>query len=206
MPRRSLHRVVLLALVVVAGMASCGPLAGSPVELPQGLEARSWGDGPYGLVLVHDGGRDAASWSAQAEAFAECGMTVLAVEEVGADAVVVAIAWLRGAGLERVALLGAGDGAVPAMAVGAEHPELVDQLIVLSAGGEVAELGDFPKLFVASQGEPGAVDAERMAAEAKGDWNALFLAPGDATGQAIFSGEGGPATLEAVLRRLEERR
>ncbi len=29
-----------------------------PVDLPDGSAARRWGDGPYGLVLVHDQGLD----------------------------------------------------------------------------------------------------------------------------------------------------
>jgi hypothetical protein len=45
-----------------------------------------------------------------------------------------------------------------------------------------------------------------MATEARGDWNALFLAPGSDSGQAILEGAAGEATMEAVIRRLEERR
>jgi hypothetical protein len=45
-----------------------------------------------------------------------------------------------------------------------------------------------------------------MAEQAPGDWNDVYLAPGAASGQGIFDGEGGAATLEAVLQRLAERR
>jgi hypothetical protein len=105
-----------------------------------------------------------------------------------------------------VSVLGAGAGAEPAMAVGREQPELVDQLIVVSARGSAEGLGVFPKLFVASEREAAAADATRMAAEAPGDWNALYLAPGGVSGQAILEGDAAAATLEAILRRLEERR
>ncbi|HEX6474079.1 MAG TPA: alpha/beta hydrolase, partial [Candidatus Limnocylindria bacterium] len=99
---------VLLAAVALAG---CGAPAGSPMDLSDGSTAQRWGDGPYGLVLVHEAGLDAASWSTQATAFADKGMTVVAVETATPEAVVAALrALLDDSGLERVALLGAGDG------------------------------------------------------------------------------------------------
>jgi pimeloyl-ACP methyl ester carboxylesterase len=194
-----------LAAVVVGG---CGAPAGSPIDLPDGSAALRWGDGPYGLVLVHEAGMDAASWGTQATAFAAKGMTVVAVETATPEAVVAALrTLLDDSGLERVALLGAGDGARVAMEAALDEPDLVDQLVVISGDGNAAELGVFPKLFVASEGEPAAAAAERMADEAQGDWNALYLAPGDASGQALLSdATGGEATMEAIIARLEERR
>jgi pimeloyl-ACP methyl ester carboxylesterase len=202
----TVRRVPVLLMVMAISLAACGRTAGTPIELPGGTAARSWGDGPYGLVLVHDTGREAASWDAQAVAFAGRGMSVLAVEDAEAVSVINAITWLQSSGIERVAVLGAGEGSVPVMAVGAQRPELVDQLILISATGDVAALGAFPKLFVVSEQEGAAADAERMATEARGDWNALFLAPGSESGQAILQGAAGEATMEAVIRRLEERR
>ena len=73
--------------------------------------------------------------------------------------------------------------------------------------GDAAALDVFPKLFVASEGETAAGDAERMADESRGDWNALFLAPGQASGQALLSDEaGGEPAMDAIVARLEERR
>jgi pimeloyl-ACP methyl ester carboxylesterase len=200
---------VLVAVVALAGpLTGCGAPTGSPVDLPDGSAALRWGDGPYGLVLVHEAGSDAASWGSQATAFADKGMTVLAVESATPDSVVAALrTLLDDAGLERVALLGAGDGSNVAMEAALNEPDLVDQLVVISAGGDAARLGVFPKLFVAAEEEPAAVDAERMADEAQGDWNALYLAPGSASGQALLSdGVGGEPTMEAIIARLEERR
>jgi pimeloyl-ACP methyl ester carboxylesterase len=200
-----------LAIVTLLVLAACsGPpgFDGGRVTLADGSAALTVGDGPYGLVLVHEEGTDAASWEPQALAFADEGMTVLAVEVVEPRAIEAAISHLHDArGLERVALLAAGSGAQAAMSVGREKPELVDQLIVISAvAADVAGLGPFPKLFVASADEAAAADAERMADDSPGDWNDVYLAPGAASGQAIFAGEGGAATLEAVLQRLKERR
>ena len=196
----------LAVLAVSLALAGCGAPSGSPITLADGTAVRTWGDGDYGLVLVHDADRTATDWAPQAEAFAEKGMSVTAVESADPDAVLAALRDLRGV-VDRVALLGAGNGAGVALAAARAEPELVDQLIVISATGVATDLGVFPKLFVASEGEVAAADAERMAEEAPGDWNALYLAPGSASGQALLSdGEAATATLEAIILRLEERR
>lgn len=196
-----MQRLLLAALLVVAG---CG---GAPVGSPLADGALRWGDGPYGLVLVPDAGRDAASWADAAGTFADDGMTVVAVAAPRADAVTAALRQLHdGSGLARVALLGAGTGADVAIAVTTAQPELVDQLIVLSATSDISGLGELPKLFVASSGEAAAADATRMANEAAGQWNELYLAEGDASGQAILEGDGREGTMAAILRRLDERR
>jgi pimeloyl-ACP methyl ester carboxylesterase len=197
-----MQRLLLATLLLLAGCGATAP-AGSPVS-DGGLR---WGDGPYGLVLVPDAGRDAASWSAEASTLADDGMTVVAVDSSDATAIEAALRYLlETRGLDRAALLGAGAGADSAIAVAAERPELVDQLIVLSASGDVSALGDMPKLFVASSGEQAAADATRMANQASGQWNELYLAEGDASGQAILAGDGRAGTMDAILRRLDERR
>lgn len=209
-----LARLAPLVLLVAVGAAACqtdASAGASPapesVALPDGSPGLAWGDGDYGVVLVHGAAYDAASWAPQAEVLAANGMTVVAVEQADAGSVEGAIGYLQTErGVERVALLGASAGTSAVLSVGREAPELVDQLIVLSGSGDVSVLGDFPKLFTASEGEPQASDAERMAAEAPGDWNALYLAPGDAHAQAIFMTDGGPQLLDAILQRLEERR
>jgi hypothetical protein len=201
-------RLALVALLALA-LAGCGapPGGGTPWPFAEDEGARRWGDGQYGLVLVTDAGRDAASWDGPASTFAGEGMTVVALD-AGSTALRVqgAIQALQDAGIERVAVLAAGSGTVPAMELGATWPHLVDQLILLSARGNISTLGDFPKLFVASEDEGAAAEARRMADEAPGDWNALYLAPGDASGQAILEGEGADGAMEAILVRLEERR
>lgn len=202
-------RPALVTLLLTLALAGCGspPAGGTPWPFAEDAAARRWGDGPYGLVLVTDAGRGAADWDGPATTFAGEGMTVVALD-AGSTAIRVqgAIQALQDGGIQRVAVLAAGAGTVPAMELGASWPQLVDQLILLSAEGDVSRLGDFPKLFVASEGERAAAEAERMADEAPGDWNALYLAAGDASGQAILDGEGAEGTMEAILVRLEERR
>jgi pimeloyl-ACP methyl ester carboxylesterase len=199
----------LLLAAWLAGCQADGSADASPapasVTLADGSLALAWGDGPYGLVLVHGAAYDAASWAPQAVVFADNGMSVLAIEQADAESVEAAIRHLQDGGAERVALLGASAGVAPVLEVGRTAPQLVDQLIVLSGSGDVSGLGDFPKLFAASEGEALAADAERMADEAPGDSNVLYLAEGDAHAQAIFETEAGPALLDAIVQRLEER-
>lgn len=199
-------RGLALLGVLALALAGCGASAGSPYPLDADPEARRWGDGPYGLVLLPDGETGPAGWDEQARAFAGEGMTVVAVVDPSASVAAEAINALRAAGVARVAVLAAGEGTDAALQLGAERPELVDQLILISARGDAAALGVFPKLFVASEEETAAADAERMADTAPGDWNALYLAPGGDSGHAILSGDAGDEAMEAILQRLEERR
>jgi pimeloyl-ACP methyl ester carboxylesterase len=202
-----MRRLVIGLVATLALVAGCGGPAGTTLALPDGAPARAWGSGPYGLVLVPDAGRDAASWDSAARQFAGDGMTVVAVDSPDADAVVAALHFLLDdRGLERAALLGAGAGADTAIAVATDQAALVDQLIVLSATGDISRLGELPKLFIASSGEAAAAVATRMTNEAAGAWNELYLAEGDASGQAILEGEGRDGTVAAILRRLDERR
>lgn len=198
----------LIAVLALAGILSaCGLPTGTGLSLSDGSGARLWGTGSYGLVLVPDTGRDATSWDSVAPDFASDGMTVLAIDSDNPVAVVAALRYLRqDRRLERVALLGAGTGADAAIEVAGDQRGLVDQLIVLSASGDVSGLGEMPKLFVASTGEPAAADAQRMATEAAGAWNELYLAEGSDSGQEILEGDGRDGTMAAILRRLDERR
>lgn len=199
--------VVALALTIALAAAGCnGVPAGTPVDLPDGGASLLWGHGDYGVVLAHEPGRDAQSWGPLAISLAKAGMTVLALQQTDVAALLAAIAELRDVrGLARVALLAAGDAGTAALQVGRDHPEQVDQLILISARGDASSLGVFPKLFVASAGEPAAADAQRMADEAPGDWNALFLASGSRSGQAMLDSQGSAEVQTVILRRLEER-
>src|SRR5574338_889956 len=181
------------SFLLAAFLAGCGSTAGSPINLPDGSAARRWGDGQYGVVLVHDAQHDASPWDPQARVFADHGMTVLAVESTEPDAIAAAIEALHADGGERVAVVAAQAGTEGTIRMAESQPQLIDQLILLSASADVRSLDVFPKLFVASEGDR-AAEARRMTEEAAGDWNALYLAPGDAIGQDLFSGEGAAAT------------
>jgi hypothetical protein len=202
----------MLALIAASlTLAACAPAGtGERVTLPDGAQALTWGDGAYGVVLLHDGDGDAAAWEKAVEAIGVGGMTMLAPETVDAATLLAAIAYLHDErGLERVAVLAAGAAADAAFAVGADAPRQIDQLIVISARGDaatVAGLGEFPKLFAASEDEAAAADATAMAGASPGLWNALYLASGGGSGLDIFTGNSREDLADAILRRLEERR
>ena len=75
----------------------------------------------------------------------------------------------------------------------------------MSSGiGDVSELGEYPKLFVASEGEEISARVRRMAEEAPGDRNEALILPSSAHAQAIFRTEEGDRLTQSVLERIEE--
>ena len=187
------------------------PASGTPVvgDLPETAvrfgetDALLWRAGDHGVVLAHGAVYDAASWRPQAEVIAAAGTTVLALEQTSPDDILAGIRFLNEAcGIAAVALIGASAGASSAIAAAAREPAAVDQLIILSGSGDVAALGEHPKLFVASEGE-GLADATRqMAEEATGADNEALILSGSAHAQAIFETEQGDDLLRAILDRL----
>ena len=191
------------------GTASGAPASGSPlshVTIPGAGAALQWGKGPYGLVLLHAPGDDAAAWAGQAVAFAADRMTVLAPDATGTNALRAAIGWLRGHGTPRVAVMAVGPAGATVAELGASDPALIDQAILLSPPAGLDWTAAFPKLFAASDGEAAAGAAREAAAQAGGAWNALDTVSGSATGLAIFASPAGSALMTAILRRLDERR
>jgi pimeloyl-ACP methyl ester carboxylesterase len=179
------------------------PSAGQLVEIGE-FTGLLWGSGDYGVVLVGASSGAAASWTDQALAIAGDDMTVLALNDYSYSYVVDAIEYLRDEqGAAAVAVIGAGTGAPPAIGAGIIAPELVDQLIVISGFGEVERMGDFPKLFVATEGEAGMVRrTNNMVEDAAGDENDALILPGSVGGQAIFDSPSGPDLLAAIIERL----
>lgn len=166
-------------------------------------EALVWGGGTAGAVLAHGAVYDAASWRAQGDAIAEAGGVALAVENTSAAAILDGVRFLRETcGVETVTLIGASAGASGTFEAARREPAAIDGLIILSASGDVLDLGEFPKLFVASEGEGVAEAARRMAEEAPGTANEALVLPGTAHAQAIFETTEGSRLLEAILARV----
>lgn len=198
------HRGSWLALVWMAFVleACAGPAAtprspaATTVAVGSG-EARRWGNGEYGVVLL--GATDVA-WDAFAQRMAADRMTVLAPSTADAGALRNSLAVLLDEdGLERAAVVAVGESAAQAaFAVGSSEPERVDQLIALGAtDGDLAAVGPFPKLLIVTQADTPA--AERLAASAAGEWNNVASMAGD----PLVPGD---ALAELVLDRLAERR
>lgn len=167
-------------------------------------EALVWGDGNRGVVLSHGAAYDAASWSTQAEKIAEVGATVLAVEDTSAESIQAASDYLKNErGAQSVSLIGASAGSAGVLDVGSQNPGGLAQIILLSGTGEVSGLGDFPKLFTASEGEGLAEQVRQMAQEAPGNAKSLIV-KGDAHAQAIFDSPQGDRLLEKIQDRVRQ--
>ncbi len=169
-----------------------------------GTEALVWGDGNRGVVLSHGAVYDAASWSTQAEKIAGAGATVLAVEDTSAESIQAAVDYLKDKrDVQSVSLVGASAGSAGVLDVGRQSPGDVAQIILLSGTGDVSGLGDFPKLFTASEGEGLAEQVRQMAEEAPGKAEALIVG-GDAHAQAIFDSPSGERLLKAITDRIRQ--
>ncbi len=168
-------------------------------------EALVWGDGDRGVVLSHGAVYDAASWSVQAKKIAESDATVLAVEDTSAESIQAAVDYLKDErGVQGVSLIGASAGSAGVLDIGRQNPGDVAQVILLSGTGEVSGLGDYPKLFTASEGEGLANTVRRMAEEAPGDRNEALVVKGDAHAQAIFDSPQGDRLLQAITDRVRK--
>ncbi len=204
----------LAAVIFAAGCGAPGGSAGggepesdtSGEEVSVGdTEAIVWGEGDRGVVLAHGAAYDAASWESQGQTLGENGVVALAVEDIAPQNLRSAIDYLKEErGVESIALIGASAGTRPVLQVAQESPEEVSQIILLSGSGDVSGLGEYPKLFVASEGEGIAEQVRRMAEEAPGDLNEALILSGDAHAQAIFQTEEGERLMQGILERLDE--
>jgi hypothetical protein len=181
--------------------------AGERVEIGD-TEALMWGEGDYGVIMAHGSSYDASSWEEQGQKIAENGIVALAPEDISPGSLLTSIEYLKeDRGVRDVALMGGSAGGSAVLRAAKENPEAANQLIILSASGDVSGLGPEPKFFVATEGEGGfAEEARRMAREAPGDQNEALILPGGAHGQAIFQTEEGDRLTQAILERLEEYR
>ena len=189
--------------------SSDGPGAAGSHEAVEvaGGEALLWGEGDRGAGLAHGAAYDAASWREQAERLAGNGVAALAVEDTSARSVAEAAGYLREErGVRNVTLIGASAGTDGVLGAAEENPGLVDGVILLSGTGEVSGLGEYPKLFVASEGEGLAEEVRRMAESAPGSRNEALILPGDAHAQAIFETDQGGRLMRAILARIKDNR
>lgn len=167
-------------------------------------EALVWGEGDYGVVMSHGAAYDAASWRPQAERIAENDMVGLAVEDNSAESLTAAARYLNEQyDLNGVALLGASAGGQTAIQAASNNGSVFDQIILLSpAGGDAAELGNIPKLFIYSEEEGLADSIQQMAREASEPVETVAV-PGSAHAQAIFDGGNAERAMQAIIERLD---
>lgn len=203
-PRRRTALVLATALLAGCGLGDePTPTTGEEVSAG-GSSVLVWGDGDRGVVLAHGASFDAASWEEQARAMAGRGLTVAAVEDLSAKAIVDAVGYLTAErGVSTVGLVGSSAGATPVVEAAAADPTLADGIVLLSpAGGDVEALGSIPSLFVYSEGEELANQVAAMADAAPGPDVEVLVVPGDAHAQGIFRTDQADEVLDAVIDRL----
>ena len=209
----SIAGVALAVMVFVTGCGASGGADGGELESGTSGERVSvgetdaivWGEGDKGVVLSHGAAYDAASWEDQGQELAENGVVALAVEDTSPENLRSAVDYLeKEYSVQSAALIGASAGAGSVLRAAEKYPVEVDQMILLSGNGDISGLGEYPKLFVASEGEGIAEEVRRMAEEAPGDENEALILPGDAHAQAIFQTEEGERLMQVILERLEK--
>jgi pimeloyl-ACP methyl ester carboxylesterase len=169
-----------------------------------GTEALVWGDGERGVVLSHGAAYDAASWKPQAQQIAKNDAAVLAVEETSKESIEAAANYLKEErGAKSITLIGASAGGGPVLEA-AGSSDVADGVILLSSTGDVSNLGDYPKLFVASEGESMSSQVRQMAKDAPGGENEALILSGDTHAQAIFDADQGDKLLQAIIKRVKE--
>lgn len=190
---------------------SATPVNGSPVAAESNRvtvgerDGLLWGSGATGVVLVHGAIYDAASWTEQAEVIAESGVVVLAVEQISKADVLAGIDLLvEDHCVERVVVVGASAGVSGSLAAAAARPGSVAGVIVLAGSGNVDELGPYPKLFIASEGEGLATTMATLAEVAPGNQNQVVLLPGSAHAQAVFSSDQGTELLTTMIEFISD--
>ena len=116
------------------------------------LVGAEWGDGPRGVVLLHQRGSNLCGWWDYATELAQAGFHVLAIDyrnsafsergeaDLTRDALA-AVEWLKAAGAERVVLMGASLGAATAMVTVGRHPDAVSGVVTLSLPPEIDVTG-----------------------------------------------------------------
>jgi pimeloyl-ACP methyl ester carboxylesterase len=204
--RATVSALILFTMLLTGGCMGGGGSSASGAEYTtlSGTEALVWGEGNYGVVLAHGASYDAASWEPQAKEIAQNGMVAVAIEDTSGESVATAAEYLKEKRTPRgVAFVGSSAGTSGVLEAAESHPELPDQLIILSGTGDVSRLGAFPKLFVASEGEGLAEEAHRMTQESRGTQNEPLIVAGDAHAQAIFKTAEGKKLMDAMLQRLQ---
>ncbi len=203
-------------------LALGSPLAASEPDAVR-LEARDgetltallYPGGQHAVVLAHGGVFDKESWSEQAAALVDAGMTVLAFDFRGyGDGeptyglpgkrldVLAAIDFLAERGYERISLVGGSMGGQFAVAAAAET-DRVDLLVLLAPGGadHAAEIRARSTLVITAENDRLRDQVDRAYRDAPQP-KQLEIFPGSAHAQHIFATEHGPAVTALIVEFL----
>jgi len=232
----SIARGVRLALTIAAVLAAALPIPGRlsaqeasafPTEDGGRVSADVYGGGPRGVVLAHGGRFDKESWRSQAQALAEAGFRVVAIDFRGygqsrggdrlppADDgfrydILAAVRYLRETGATTVAVIGGSMGGTAAAEAAAAAPGTIDRLVLL-AHGAIAhpERVTGRTLFVTARDDPYADGSPRLVTiraqyERTLAPKELLILDGSAHAQLLFDTDQGERLMTEILRFLSE--
>jgi pimeloyl-ACP methyl ester carboxylesterase len=232
MPRHFGVAALMLASAAVASPAAPqAPAAPARVEIaaPDGgrIQGDVYGEGPRGVVLLHGGRFDRASWRPQATALAAAGFRVLSIDfraavearagretaclyDAGclATDALAAVRYLRDAGAASVAIVGGslGGGAAAQAAIDAA-PGAVDRVVLLAHMPiDHPERLRVPALFIVARDDANAAGPRLPGIRAQFDKAAgpkeLVVLDGTAHAQFLFDTAHGADVVQRILRFL----
>jgi pimeloyl-ACP methyl ester carboxylesterase len=179
-----------------------------------------------GVVLVPESGRGVGNWDDAARGLASSGLLVLAYDYPGHGGsppvsgsfrpetlVRAAMAYLRGQGTEKLALVGEGSGGAAALV--AAGGESVSAVAAVSTDGSTGTPGeaealaaagrlDAPVLIMGALGDSRQASAVLRLYDAARDPRTRALVPGNARGADILRGADGVAAREVLQEFLRE--
>jgi dienelactone hydrolase len=201
--------------------------SGQMGQSPQ-IHGDLYGHGARGVVLAHGGRFNKESWKAQAEALADAGFRVLAVQfrgdgpnpdgspgSFGSDAdnaadVLAAVAYLHRSGAKSVSAVGGSFGGDAVGNADAQSkPGNLDRIVLLaSSGGDAPEKLNGRKLFIVARDDSNS-DGLRLPEIRKHYEKApqpkkLVVLEGSAHAQFLFGTDQGPRVFNEILQFLSE--
>ena len=215
-----------------AGTSQIKPTEPTIVSFPTSdgglIYADAYGTGDKGVVLVHGGRFNKASWAKQAQALAKAGFRVLAIDLRGYGKsrgpggssrrgegshldVLGAVRYLRQAGAKTVSVVGASFGGWAAAGAAVEAaPGEIDRLVLLSASSiDQPERLKGRKLFISTRhdiignGKP-RLPLIRALYDRAQQPKSLLILDGAAHAQHIFETDQGDRLLREILAFLSE--
>jgi pimeloyl-ACP methyl ester carboxylesterase len=218
-------RSLLACALVASAMAQAGPTA---IAIPADggtIQADVYGTGARGVLLLHGGRFDRASWKPQAETLAAHGLRVVAIDFRAAvearagretpclyDAAclardaIAAVRYLRDTGATSVAIVGGslGGGAAAQAAIDAA-PGQIDRVVLLAHMTiDHPERLRVPALFIVARDDANAggprLPGIRAQYEQAAGPKELVVLEGGAHAQALFDTPDGSAILERIRR------
>ncbi len=159
--------------------------------------------GDTGVVLAHQSGSEAASWSKFAKRMQAAGVGSIALESISEEDVQSGIAFLRQLGKQRIVLIGASLGGAAVQSAATQPDEgMVDTVILLgTAEGDMSDAVGVDKFFVISEGDffaPRTHASFQKASEPK----ELLTFPGTAHAQDMLNETYGEELIQFLLNRI----